>query len=322
MNHLLKASYDKLLLGLAVAVLAASCLWSWQQQRKVRRLRPTPVLSRLTGAPYEPTNWSLPETKTAAWLEASAPSRGEGWVYELFTPPVIYYNALTRSFMVTPSRPPNGNPQHSGIGLLAVKPEQFRLQLAGYFGGAGDYLVVFTCPNQPETLFARAGHKFKSLGLTFKGFEVKKVLVEHGDSWPVYDIAALAVLADDRTGGEVVLDSRTRKFTGAPLAVLQLPAGGRPRDVREGDTFSDEYSDYRIEHIQLDPPEVVVARTIPGLPQPETMILHPTANPLPAVAQQAAGQPLAGQPAGAGQLPEKLQPFPSHPTTTLATARD
>ena len=100
--------------------------------------------------------------------------------------------------------------------------------------------------------------------------------MEHSDAWPVYDVAAFAVLQDDRSGADVVLDSRSPKFTATPLAVLRSPAGdSSPRELREGESFSDGISTYLIERIQLDPPEVAVTREAPGLPAPESRILHP-----------------------------------------------
>lgn len=277
MIRLLNASYDKFLPGLAALLLAAISGWFWRQQGEVRRIRAQPVAVQPAGAPYERANLRLPETKTAVWTKAPAQSQGGGWLYEVFTPPVIYYNAVARSFTVTPPMHQGELAIPFGLELLAVTQEQFRLQLAGYFGAPGDYLVAFTSPNRSETLLAREGRRFEDLGLTLKSFDVKRIVVEHHDAWPVYDIAAFAVLTDDRIGGEVVLDNRARKYTDTPLAVLQPLTGGPRREVHEGDTFSDENSTYRIERIQLDPPEVVVARTAPDLPQPETRILRPTA---------------------------------------------
>jgi len=319
MIRLRKASYDKVLLGLAALVLTASCAWWWRQQEEVRRLRAQPVAVPLTGSLYEPANLKLPETQAAVWPKAPAQSQGNGWLYEVFTPPVIYYNALARSFTVTPPMHQGDIAIPFGLELLAVTQEQFRLQLAGYFGAPDDYLVAFTSPNRPETLLAREGRRFEDLGLTLKSFDVKKIVVEHHDVWPVYDIAALAVLIDEQTGGEVVLDSRARKYTDTPLAVLQPLTGGPRREVHEGDTFSDENSTYRIERIQLDPPEVVVARTAPDLPQPETRILRP----LPAVAKQTVGQTPAGQRAGTGQPAQrtgKPKNFSHRPAKGLATS--
>ncbi|MDI1337580.1 MAG: hypothetical protein PSU94_15465 [Lacunisphaera sp.] len=299
MIRLLQIRYDKLLFALAAALAAASCLWLWRQQGDIRRLHALPVAASLAGAAYEPAGLHLPETKAAAWPKAPAQSHGSGWLYEVFTPPVIYYNTLARSFTVTPPMYPGETNTPFGLELLAVKQEQFRLQLVGYFGAPGDYLAAFTSSRQPETLLARAGRHFEGLGLILKSFDVRKITVVHNDPWPVYDIAALAVLTDEETGADVVLDSRARKFTDTPLAVLQALTGGPRREVREGDTFDDENSTYRIERIQLDPPEVVVARTTSGLPQPETKILHPAAKSGGIAGKATKPKPLSARPARA-----------------------
>jgi hypothetical protein len=303
MSHLLKSNFDKLLLACAVILLALSCGWMWQQQGDVRRLRAQAVAAQLAGSTYQLADLHSPSTTAAVWPKAPSQSHGRGWLYEVFTPPVIYYNTLAKSFTVSaPGMAGEGDA--FGVELLAVKQEQYRLQLVGYIGSPGDYRAAFVSSNQPETLLVREGRRFADLGLTLKSFDVKKVLVEHGDAWPVYDVAALAVLLDDRTGSDVVLDSRARKFTDTPLAVLQTAgAGSKPRELHEGDTFSDETSTYRVERIQLDPPEVVVARQSPGLPQPETKVIHPAAK--------AEGQVAAQSPTNT--------PFPDRPTTGLAT---
>ncbi len=276
MIPLINRYYDKLLLALAGTVLAISCTWLWQQLPGIHRLRSLPVATQLSGPAYEPSGLRLPEATSAVWPGAPTQSHGSGWLYEVFTPPVIYYNTLARSFTVTPPAYPADGGTPFGLELLAVKLEPYRLQLVGYFGEPGDYLAVFTSPSQPETLRARAGRHFDRLGLTFKSFEVRKVVVEHNDAWPVYDVAALAVLLDDKTGAKVVLDSRSRKLTDTPLAIFKLLDGdGKLRELHEGDTFADDITTYRIERIQFDPPEVVVAKQSPGLPLPETKVLHP-----------------------------------------------
>jgi hypothetical protein len=188
--------------------------------------------------------------------------------------------------------------------LLAVKFEPFRLQLVGYFGSTGDYQVAFVSPKVPETLIGREGKRFEELGLTLKSFDVKKVVVQHNDAWPVYDVAGLAVMQDEKTGAEVLLDSREQKLTDTPLAVVKiLSATGEPRELHEGDTFTDETTTYRVERIQLEPAEVVIARLTPGLPVPETKVLHPATS--------------GGEPQIAGQsATPKI--FPNHPANGLA----
>lgn len=295
MNTLLKNNYDKLLLAFAFILLTATAAWVWLQQPALNALRHQPVAAHLTGKPHTAATWRSPDSTAANWPRPSVQSHGAGWIYEVFTPPVIYYNTLAKTFTVTPPLYFGEGGSVFGLELIAVKLESYRLQLVGYFGAPGDYVAAFISPSVADTFLAREGRRFEGLGLTLKNFSVKKVLVEHNDPWPVYDIAAQAVLQDEQTGTEVTLDSRVRKFTDTPLAVLRLTSAthpeAKPREVHEGDTFKDDSGSYRVERIQLDPPEVVVARQVPGLPLPETKILHPLENGKPA----APGRNIAGQ---------------------------
>lgn len=292
-----KHHYEKLLLAAALGAVAAGCAWSWRRQPDVRRVRSEPEQAILAGAAIVPAA-PAPLPAKAAWERPPAQSQGGGWLYEVFTPPVIYYHAAARSFAVTPPHyAPEATDTVFGLELLAVRLAPYRLQLAGYFGTPGDYLAAFVSTEVPQTLLAREGRRFEGLGLTLKRFDVRKVAVETDAPGPVsYDIAALAVLLDEQTGAEVVLDSRATKLTDTPLAVFQAPDGqGRPRELHEGDTFSEADATYRIERIQFDPPEVVVARTAPGLPVPETRILRPAG---------ASSGPMAGQ--AGRRLPPRL----------------
>lgn len=179
----------------------------------------------------------------------------------------------------TSAPPPAADPvaeakETFALELLGVETVPFPLQVAGYFGGPGDYLVAFTRAGQPETLLARGGHRFEPLGLMLRSFEVRKVTVDHDDVWPVYEVAGVAVLQDEKTGTEVVLDSR-RKPTGIPQAVLRGAAGHPPSTLQEGGLLTHGGATYRIQRIQADPPEVVVVRQAEGLTPPETRVLQP-----------------------------------------------
>jgi len=304
MRQLIKAAYDKLLLALAVGAVVLSGGWLWRQQAEVRGLQGEMIGPILSDPTYTASEWRVSARPVAPWPKASAQSQGGGWLYEVFTPPVIYYNTVARSFSVTPpyiQSEPGG--RGFGLELLAVQLEPYRLQLLGYFGAPGDYLAAFVSSRSPETLLAREGRRFDQLGLTLKSFDVRKVTIEGSETGPVYDVAALAVLQDEQTGTEVVLDSRVRKLTDTPLAVFKLPrATGQSSELHEGDTFADDNATYRIERIQLNPPEVVVARTVPGLPVPERQVLRPVAQvagkslkPDPFVAQPAQGVAATGR---------------------------
>lgn len=289
MNVSLRLPLEKFALGAAVAVLLGSAAWFWRQQDRITLLRAQPAAAPLSGEAYARLKFPAPARAPKAWAKPAAQSQGAGWIYELFTPPVIYYHAQARAFSVTPPSIFQDGAVAFGLELLDVRRELYRLQLMGYLGEPQDYLAAFVSTELPETLLARPGRRFDELGLSLVDFTVRKVNLAAPAEPPVYDIAAFAVLTDERTGERVTLDNRERKFTDTPLAVLRVGPKAPPREVREGDEFSDEQATYRIERIQLFPPEVVVARQVPGLPFPELRVLKPSttvAAPAPAPEQR------------------------------------
>lgn len=301
MSQVIGSVYDKIVLAIAVAVIGMSAAWVWRQQAGIHTLQSVTANPVLSGPAYVVTGWRSTEAPVDAWAKAPAQTQGGGWLYEVFTPPLIYYNTVARSFAVTPPQllATQSGSVMLGLELLAVKLEPYRLQLLGYFGAPGDYLAAFGSAHSSETLLARPGCRFDQLGLTLKSFDVRMVTLEHGEAGLVYDVAALAVLQDEGTGGEVVLDSRAHKLTDTLLAVFKLPGtAGKPCEMHEGDTFVDEGATYQVERIQLDPPEVVVARTTPGLPVPELQVLRPVA--------QRAGK----------AMPKPVAPPPAHAVAT------
>jgi hypothetical protein len=278
MTHPFRKHYDRLLLALAMLVLGGSLDWVRRQQTGLRSIRAEATVPVLVGTGFQVTGGEAPHHAEPFWSEPGRQSRGEGWRYEVFAPPAVFYDPVARDFALSVKEGPLGSPAETEfhLALLAVNREAFRLQLAGYFGAPGDYRVAFVSPRSPDTLLARVGDRLEMLGLVFKGFEVSRVLAGHNEGAPVQEAAAIAVLQDEWNGGEVMLDSRALRYTGSLLALLRLPGtNDKPSEWREGDSFVASGIPYRIERIQLEPAEVVVSRIRPGLPGPELQVLQP-----------------------------------------------
>lgn len=299
----LRFPFEKVTFAAACALAASGALWWGMNRDKIETLRRQPVSASIDGAAYARVELPVPAPVAKTWPKPAAQSHGSGWLYEVFTPPVIYYHAGAKSFAVTPPLQEGGAQLAFGLELLDVQRELYRLQLVGYVGRPGDYVAAFVSPKVPDTLLARSGRRFDELGLAFAGIDVRKVNVSDDPAMPAYEVAAFAMVRDLATGEEVTLDSRQRKFTDTPLALLRLGASTKLREARVGDVFQDQGVSYRIERIQLDPPEVVVARTVEGLPYPETRVLTPA-------------------PKIAGQTPKPTPRFPQKPERGVAAAAD
>jgi hypothetical protein len=306
MIPLIKTCWDKLLLAFATVVVMLSAVWMWQQRPALRRLHTQSVSVPLMGTAYQPEEWRMREFTPEDWAEPSASAQGGGWCYEVFTPPVIHYDSQTHSFTLAKPLGSAGSGSPFGLELCAVKRAPYRLQLVGYFGSPGNYLVAFVSPERPGTMLVRVGAEVEDLELRLKAFAVRKVLLPSTGPWPVYDMVACATLEDERLGGEVELNNRTNKLTNTGVAICQLISGdGGTRELRTGDTFIAVGSTYRIERIQFDPAEVEVVKETPGLP-PLVGILHPRGKDL---AQVADAESKAGS-------------FPTGPSNGIATNSD
>ena len=269
----LRHSPEKTGVTLALMVLALATIWAGREHTGlIARLESNPVRVDLFGPDYQAGVVAATRATAAQWPKPSPQSGGHGWVYEVFTPPVIYYSPLAGTFTVMPPETAAGA---YGFELLTVELEPYRLQLAGYYGNPDELVGAFTSRQLAAPLLGRNGRHFPELGLTLRNLEVRKVPVNPGGPVPAFEVAAIATLFDERAGTEVTLDSRTRKLTDTPLARLRFANEKQPRELREGEEFSDASATYRIEHVQLDPPEVVISRRVANLLQPETKVLRP-----------------------------------------------
>jgi hypothetical protein len=286
MNGTLRPCWEQVVFAAAAAVAVAATSWAWSNRSQIEVWRRASAGAPPLSENYVRVEFPSPRSVAPPWLPPGTQSGGAGWVYEVFTPPVIYYHAAAGAFAVRPVPRPDQTSGAFGVELIEVRRELYKLQLVGYIGAPGDYLAAFVSPRVAETLLGRAGQRFEELGLTLAGVEVRKIDVSEDPARPAYDVAAIATLHEVESGLVVELDSRVRKFTDTPLALLRLDAVSKPQEVRAGAELRVGDATYRVERIQLDPPEVVVARLLEGLPLPERRVLKPSS-----LAQQSLPKP-------------------------------
>ena len=229
----------------------------------------------LAGAGHYVNEWPLLPAKPVTWVAPAAFAETSGRVHEIFGPPDVH--DLGNSSQSTPIPGDSGHP--FGLTVDEIRSAPFRLQLAGYVGEPGNYRVAFTSPEQPGIILVGIGHHFEELGLRLTGFGLGKNPAATLAGEPGPGFCAWATLHDEQTDREVMLDSDAYTYTEEPLAVCRLE-GARAKcfALREGETFPDRAAFYRIERIQIAPPEVVVTKHEPGLSRPDVRILHPAEN--------------------------------------------
>lgn len=266
-----------LLLGSLVLAAASGSVFGTLAWRNARGPHGPVARVQLPDAAYAASVADAPTVKTDAWVPPAPQSRGRDWVYDMFTPPEIFYSSRSQLFSVKP--PPSGVDEAPveafGLELVGIRPEPFRLQLIGYVGGEGNWRGTFENLVSGEVFLAAAGRRVADLALNIRSLEVQAVPVALPDSMTTRQRVATAVVRDERTGRDITLTHRERRFTGGLAALVAAPGEAAPRELREGDVLKIGPASYRVEKIQLAPPRIDVTKESPALLQPDRRSLAP-----------------------------------------------
>ena len=216
---------------------------------------PGPLTDSASPAPGAPTDWVAPATARS----------DAAWGFDLFTPPVIFYDRATGRFSVTPpevaaalAAGAAGSP--FGVSLLKVERQSYPLQLVGYAGEAGDFLGIFQNEVTGEAIVARAGHRFDELSLVVRSLEVRREDMIVPDSMPLREIVAVAEVWDESANRVVRLSSSGWQWTDAPVARLRVDATGEERSVRQGDRIETNGARFDVRSVTALPPRLVVGK--------------------------------------------------------------
>lgn len=274
---------DKILLGLALVLVAGGGFGAWYYYDKNTRPALKPAAKFNDVRPYKPkvTPVSIPPTET--WAQPGSQSSGKDWIYEVFTSPHLYYDENSKEIKAVPPVyiPP---PKPFGVGLVRVLPGPFRLQLVGQ---KGDDAVFEDLINR-DTIIAHAGRnnsplateQLAKLKLEIRDFQVKDVPYDETDPASSHIRVLVATVADTESGGSYVLDNRSRKMGGAPSAVL-MPAHipGQPdkelEPLQVGGIYTDpEGAVFTVVSINESPPSITITKRVNGQPD-RTVVLDP-----------------------------------------------
>lgn len=271
-------SSDKIAIGAATLVLLASAAaFGFLGYRHAQAPKGPPPTVSLSEAPYVPIAPDAPPVKIEPWQPPAAQTRGREWIYDVFTPPEIFYNARTKQFTVKPPSSLVDEEMNDvfGLELVAVRPEPFRLQLIGFAGDEAKRVGVFQDAKTGQVYTASTGFRVPKAGLVIRKFEVLSQPIRLGEGTTTRQRVATAVVHDEQSGRDTIITHRERVFTGTLSAFVAEPGETATREVRQGDTFKIGDASYRIESISLTPPVIEVTKEAPSLPEPLRQPLRP-----------------------------------------------
>ncbi len=314
---------DNIYLAAGGIALLGTCVWAFFQQSDISAFR-EPVFAPSSGMAYEAEPLTITTPESRQWRPPAPQSAGASWLFDVFTPPVIYYNTDTKKFTVTvpvikrPDDPVDPVlpvlPDTFGLELVKVVQPLFRLQLVGYVGEGPSARGNFQNELTGEIIFGTTGKKLPDLNLEIVHFSAERVRTPVADGTMIIETIVKATVRDTVTGEEIPLDAKVRRPEGPLMVTLKRPDGTEVA-AKTGDVLTLGEHTYTVGALQLDPPSAVVTKTGGDLAEPktETLVIPPPA-PVPPAPGEGMPSDFSGEtsPFGVpnGNNPDSIGGFP------------
>ncbi len=255
---MIRKHYDKIFLAFALICLLVAGAFAFLRPdvRPVTEYVDFPSLraqNTFVVSEVEPVELDVPQ-----WPEPPHQTAGLDWVFDLFTPPDIYYNPETEEYTVV-SEPPEP-PAPFGIELAEVRSGEYRIQLIGWVTGrTGGYLIQLQNLETGMVTNVREGREYPDMDLEVRSFRVDREPMEHGGQTTINVDVGRVVIQDTRADREITLVSTERRLDDTPTAYFRSSSDPeRTFQGQEGHRFEYGGNAYVIEAIT--PPTVSVRR--------------------------------------------------------------
>jgi hypothetical protein len=316
---MIRAHYDKIILGIALVALLVAFAFA-ALRPDVRPITDFVDIPRLhAGNTFEVSPPPQVAVATPEWTEPGAQPAGEEWIFDVFTPPVIFFNPSNQQFTVFAR--PEAPPPPFGVQLVAIRRQPYRIQLLGWLGRAGDYRINLENVETGEILLAREGREYRQMDAEVRSFRVERQQVDHGGGTSVFEDVGRVVIFDQRLQQEIELNSVQRRMDETPIAVFRpvLVQGGEIT-ARTGETFTVGDFNFQVESI-ADPTARVsqINRADPQDRETQTLTVRPWVDRPVEVRAEGQQPPRQVSPAPQGGRPG---PAPRQPASQDPTGAD
>lgn len=233
---------------------------------------------------YQPVNLASENREMKSWDGPVSQSPGKNWIFEVFTPPIIYFDPRSNEWTLEPPVEEIEKDKPLGLELLVFQREFYRLQYNGYLivpaGGVKDTMILIDNLETEKGIYGRVGQRFENDQFYILSFDVKRFLVESDNpiQTPYFDEHIRLIVFDERLGEEITLTGNKKKFKPQVKAVIRsIEDPIQSVTVGEGESFIIAESEYKCVEIDLANNSVRVRRVLP-LPANEvveTLIAKP-----------------------------------------------
>lgn len=276
----MKAIYDKILLVVGLLALAGgiACFI----------MRPGVVASAddLFQSPPSGQDYTIVEAPdivvdNPVWRDPTPQDRDGLEIYDIFTPPQIFWDPLKGELVFKPIVAPEP-PIPFGLELVSIQRELFRVQLEGFFLATDRSMenskVQFFNTKLGESIRGKMGDKFPEHGFEVIDVKYERVVeVDESGSTTIRRVPT-AIIADlEQEGREVTLTTESRLFLEGKLTILMRTidpyAPAEFNWAKEGDIHAVDDAIFTLLDFNFDNQSVKVEKAAPYLESPEVEVL-------------------------------------------------
>jgi len=205
-----------------------------------------------------------------------SPQGGPNWIFDIFTPPVIYYDEATRTFTVTPPYPVVEPVEDIfDLELVDIVPVPFRFQLVSYAGSKGNYLLTLENLDSGQDVFCGPHDVLTDHGLKVIDFvEIREVAAStQVGTTEAFDFVGKLVVEDQRTGDQYALRHNKITYLEDPVAHFVTTSGEAVR-LAEGESWRSGSTIYTVNRIDLNSHSVALEKSSSDVGDRVAKILH------------------------------------------------
>lgn len=234
----------------------------------------------LTGEDYLPVE--VPQFVADSDFKWSAPANAPGYpnaIYDIFTPPIIFYNLSKNEFTFEPPQPPVPE-EPFGFELIAVERELFRVQLKGYIEAPSrrqeERQIMFSLPGNDNTLdgptiMAQEGDPLGDTGFVVEDFDERRIPRPDG----TLVTESYAVIREKGAAEPIELTSESRLFVPDSFFIRVRSAAPNPsdfivwREVGESRSFPSTGRTYTLLDFDANEQTAIIRKTFNDSPEKE-----------------------------------------------------
>jgi len=156
------------------------------------------------------------------------PQGGPNWIFDIFTPPVIYYDEKTKTFTVTPPFPNEESEEEPfELELIEIVPQPYRFQLVSYAGSRGNYLLTLENRETGKDVFCAPGETLSELGIRISSFREMRMVAEttQAGATEAFDLVGEATIEDLLSGKNYILKHDEVTYLENLIARFRTPSG-------------------------------------------------------------------------------------------------